>query len=74
MERGTRSRYYRAWRGVVTRLTPYNAADQGLPMDRSTLEVVTMEWPITGASDNTIHSMWYAVEDRHHMFGLRQPL
>jgi hypothetical protein len=43
-------------------------------MDRSTLEVVTMEWPITGASDNTIHSMWYAVEDRHHMFGLRQPL
>ena len=47
-----------------------------LPMDLSTLEVVTMEWLIAGASDNTIRSMcqWCAIEDRHRMFGLRQPL
>ncbi len=74
VERGTRARYYRAWRGVVTWLIPYYAADQGLPMDLSTLEVVTMEWPIAGASDNTIRSMWCAIEYRHRMFGLRQSL
>ena len=74
MERGTRARYYRAWRGVETWLIPYDAADQGLRMDLSTLEVVTMEWLIAGASDNTIRSMWCAIEDRHCMVGHRQPL
>ena len=43
-------------------------------MDRSKLEVVTMEWLIAGAYVIPICSMWCAIEDRHRMFGLRQPL
>ena len=74
VERGTRARYYRARRGVVTWLISIRRGGSRLPMDLSTLEVVTMEWPIAGASDNTIRSMWCAIEDRHRMFGLRQPL
>jgi hypothetical protein len=45
-----------------------------LPMDLSTLEVVTMEWLIAGTCVIPICSMWCAIEDRHRMFGLRQPL
>ena len=74
VEPGTRVGYYRAWRGVVTWLIAHDAADLGLPMDLSTLEAVTMEWLIAGASVNTIRNMWSAIEDRHRMFGLRQPL
>ena len=43
-------------------------------MDLSKLEVVTMEWLIAGANVISICSMWCAIEDRHRMFGLRQPL
>ena len=74
VEPGTRVGYYRAWRGVVTWLIAHDAADLGLPMDLSTLEAVTMEWLIAGASVNTIRNMWSAIEDRHHMFGHRPPL
>lgn len=74
VEPGTRAGYYRAWRGVVTWLLAHDAADQGLPMDLATLEAVTMEWLIAGASVNTIRNMWSAIEDRHRMFGHRPPL
>ena len=43
-------------------------------MDLATLEAVTMEWLIAGASVNTIRNMWSAIEDRHRMFGHRPPL
>ena len=61
------------WRRVVTWLIAHDAADLGLTMDLSKL-VVTMEWLIAGAYVIPIYSMWCAIEDRHCMFGLRQPL
>ena len=73
VEPGTRAGYYRAWRGVVTWLIAHDTADQGLPMDLSTLEAVTMEWLMAGASVSTIRNMWCAIEDGHRMFGHRPP-
>jgi len=57
----------------VTWLIAHDTADQGLPMDLSTLEAVTMEWLIAGASVSTIRNMWCAIEDGHRMFGHRPP-
>jgi len=74
VEASTRGGYYRHWRGVVTWLLAHEVADEGLPMSLATLEALTMEWLIAGASVNTIKNMWSAVEDRHRMFGHQPPL
>jgi len=74
VEVSTRSGYYSAWRGVVTWLLAHDSADKGLPMNLETLEALTMEWLIAGASVNTIKNVWSAIEDRHRMFGHRPPL
>ena len=74
VEPSTREGYYRSWKGVVTWLLAYDAADQGLPMPLETLEGLTMEMLIAGASVNTIKNVWCAIEDRHRMFGHRPPL
>ena len=74
VEVSTRSGYYSAWRGVVTWLLAHDSAYKGLPMALETLEALTMEWLIAGASVNTIKNVWSAIEDRHRMFGHRPPL
>ena len=54
VEVSTRSGHYSAWRGVVTWLLAHDSAYKGLPMASETLEALTMEWLIAGASVNTI--------------------
>ena len=70
----TRADYWRAWRLVVTWAVARKAVKDVLPMKLDTLKALTWDLVCFHVPSSQIEMVWKAVQARHRLFQLRQPL